>query len=117
MTKHSSIWNVSLLVFVCLLGITAVGAPQVPEMPPKPQPAEAAKKPRVVIGRIEFVVLRDAHIRLKARIDTGAGLSSVHAKILEIKQTPDGERVRFEVQDAEGNNEDSRTRRRRLGKH
>lgn len=59
-------------------------------------------KPRVIIGRVEWVVLQDVHLRMKARIDTGAGVSSLNAKILEIKQTPEGERVRFQVQDAEG---------------
>ncbi len=87
---------------LCLLGSTAQGAPQTPEMPPTPRPAAAPEKPRVTLGRVEFIVLQDVHLRLKARIDTGAGVSSVHAKILEIKQTPEGERVRFQVEDAEG---------------
>ena len=97
-----SIRRLVLLLVVCTIGFTASGAPQLPEMPPKPQPATTAEKPRVIIGRIEFVVVRDAHLRLKARIDTGAGLSSVDAKILEIKKTDTGERVRFQLQDAEG---------------
>jgi hypothetical protein len=84
------------LLFFSLSGHTAIGAPTPPE------PSAASEKPRIVIGRVEFVVLQDVHLRLKARIDTGAGVSSVHAKILEIKQAPDGERVRFQVQDAEG---------------
>jgi hypothetical protein len=97
-----SIRRLLLLLVVCMVGFTASGAPQLPEMPPKPQPATTAEQPRVIIGRIEFVVVRDAHLRLKARIDTGAGLSSVDAKILEIIKTDTGERVRFQLQDAEG---------------
>ena len=67
-----------------------------------PEPAAVPEKPRIIVGRVEFVVLQDVHIRLKARIDTGAGVSSVDAKILEIKQTPDGERVRFQIKDGHG---------------
>ena len=65
------------------------------------KPAES-EKPRPVIGRIEFVVVRDVGLRLKARIDTGAGVSSINAKILEIKKTPNGERVKFQLADAKG---------------
>ena len=94
------------LCFVCfssfvLAGHASLGAPDVSDKPTAQQQA-AAEKPRVVIGRVEWVVLQDVHLRIKARIDTGAGVSSVHAKILEIKQTPEGERVRFQVQDAQG---------------
>ena len=43
------------------------------------------------------------HIKLKARIDTGAGLSSLHVKILEITKTPEGdERIRFQIADGKG---------------
>jgi hypothetical protein len=90
----------------CLMAIAAVAAE------PATRPAEhtaapgkekkAAKKPRVILGRVENVVLRDFAVKLKARIDTGAGVSSVHAKILEIKKTDKGERVRFEIEDGDG---------------
>lgn len=59
-------------------------------------------KPRIILGRVENVVLQDVHIKLKARIDTGAGISSLHAKIVEIKSTEDGERVRFQIEDGQG---------------
>ena len=91
-----------LVVLLCLNVHTTSGAPPASEKPAAPEQAAASEKPRIVIGRIEFVVLQDVHLKLKARIDTGAGVSSVHAKILEIKQTPEGERVRFQVADAEG---------------
>jgi hypothetical protein len=93
---------------LCLAGLDAKGAPPEATNPVpakesvKKEPAAKPEKPRVIIGRIEYVVVRDAHLRLKARIDTGAGLSSVHAKILEIIKTDQGERVRFQLQDAEG---------------
>jgi hypothetical protein len=59
---------------------------------------------RVMIGRVEDVALDDADMKLKARIDTGAGVSSMHAKILEIIQPqPSGkQRVRFELTGADG---------------
>jgi hypothetical protein len=42
------------------------------------------KEERVVIGRVENVVLDDLDMKLKARVDTGAGVSSLNAKILKI---------------------------------
>jgi hypothetical protein len=60
---------------------------------------------RVVIGRVENVVLDDVDMKLKARIDTGAGVSSMNAKILKIikPDQPGGkERVRFELMRANG---------------
>jgi hypothetical protein len=78
------------------VGVLALVAAAAPEAPP------AQEKPRIVLGRIEYVVVRDAGLRLKARIDTGAGVSSIHAKILDITTTADGERVRFELADAQG---------------
>ena len=91
---HPTRW--SLLLLLVAASRAAFGAPAVSEKAAKPD------KPRVVIGRIEFIVVRDVGLRLKARIDTGAGVSSMHAKILEIKKSPDGERVRFQITDAEG---------------
>ncbi|MGH8603909.1 MAG: hypothetical protein ACREXR_14410, partial [Gammaproteobacteria bacterium] len=43
-------------------------------------------------------------MKLKARIDTGAGVSSIDAKIVEIKPVADGsgERVIFQIKDDEG---------------
>lgn len=97
------------LAILSLTGLAVEGAPPAATNPVPAtdtaanEPAAKPEKPRVIIGRVEFIVLQDVHLRLKARIDTGAGVSSVHAKILEIKQTPEGERVRFQVEDAEGN--------------
>ena len=88
-----------LLLAPVVMGGIAFGAPAESEKSAKPV------KPRVVIGRIEFIVVRDVGLRLKARIDTGAGVSSIHAKILEIKKTSDGESVRFQITDAEGTTE------------
>lgn len=95
------------MVLLLVAGQAVDGAPATADKPAAEKPAAAdesakAEKPRVVIGRIEFVVVRDVNLRLKARIDTGAGVSSIHAKILEIKKTPDGERVKFQITDAQG---------------
>lgn len=58
-----------------------------------------------IIGRVEYVVMQDVGIKLKARIDTGAGVSSIDAKILRIKPATGGsaERVVFEIRDDAGN--------------
>jgi hypothetical protein len=93
MNATPSVERLILLMLLIFASHSACGAPR---------PAAAPEKPRIVIGRVEFVVLQDVHIRLKARIDTGAGVSSVNAKILEVKQTPDGERVRFQIEDGRG---------------
>jgi len=93
----------ALLSLLFLAAVAAGGAPIESQSADTKTQAEAKEqKPRVIIGRVEWVVLQDVHLRMKARIDTGAGVSSLHAKILEIKQTPEGERVRFQVQDAKG---------------
>ena len=102
MTIIASIQRLLILVFICLAGHSAISAPPPDKQPSKPKPVATPEKPRVIIGRIEYVVLQDIHIKLKARIDTGAGISSVHAEILEIKQSPDGERVRFQIADGQG---------------
>jgi hypothetical protein len=58
-----------------------------------------------VIGWIEYVALEGTDIVVKARIDTGAGLASVHAEIVEITKSKDGatEKVVFRVVDKDGN--------------
>jgi hypothetical protein len=60
---------------------------------------------RPVIGWIENVKIDDANAVFKARVDTGAGLASVNADILEIKKAQAGtpEYVVFQVQDRDGN--------------
>jgi hypothetical protein len=71
--------------------------------------AEAAKpscdpNTTTIIGRVENVVMQDVGMKLKARIDTGAGISSIHAKILEIKPAKgdSSERVVFQLTDDDG---------------
>jgi len=44
--------------------------------------------------------MQDVGMKLKARIDTGAGISSIDAKIVEIKRA--GEKVVFQIKDDEG---------------
>ena len=63
------------------------------------------KETRPVIGWIEYVALEGTDIVVKARIDTGAGLASVHAEIVEITKSKDGatEKVVFRVVDKDGN--------------
>jgi hypothetical protein len=106
--NHSTLLvrHVFLVCLSCLIGQSTLAAPAASEPPAEAKPAKKSEKPvkpRIVIGRVEWVVLQDVHLRVKARIDTGAGVSSLHAKILEIKQTPEGERVRFQIEDADGN--------------
>ena len=63
------------------------------------------RSPRVIIGRVEEAVLQDYDVKFKSRIDTGAGISSIHAKIMEIKEPKKAggaQRVIFEVNDPEG---------------
>jgi hypothetical protein len=57
-----------------------------------------------IIGRVEYVVMQDVGTKLKARIDTGAGISSIDAKIVEIKRATNGsgEKVVFQIKDDEG---------------
>ena len=59
-------------------------------------------KEKVLIGRIEWVELPDIKVKHKARIDTGAKTTSLHAiNIEEIEQR--GEQyVKFQTVDAEG---------------
>jgi len=58
---------------------------------------------RVIIGRVEEAILQDYNIKFKSRVDTGAGLSSLNAKILKIKKDGDSERIIFEIADKDGN--------------
>lgn len=62
------------------------------------------RKSAPIIGRVEYVVMEDVRMKLKARIDTGAGVSSIDAKIVEIKPAADGsgEKVIFQIKDDEG---------------
>ncbi|MGH8581021.1 MAG: RimK/LysX family protein [Gammaproteobacteria bacterium] len=62
------------------------------------------EKSAPIIGRVEYVVMEDVRMKLKARIDTGAGVSSIDAKIMQLKPAADGsgEKVIFEIKDDEG---------------
>ena len=59
---------------------------------------------RVIIGRVENVVMQDVGMKLKARIDSGAGVSSIDAKNIRVERAGDGspERVTFELTDDRG---------------
>lgn len=59
-------------------------------------------KEKVLIGRVEWVGLPDIKIKLKARIDTGAKTTSMHAvNIEEVEQRGDLF-VKFQTVDADG---------------
>jgi hypothetical protein len=64
------------------------------------------KETGTVLGRVENVVLQDSKLKLKARIDTGAGVSSVHAEIIEVvKADTSGasrDRIVFRISDSSG---------------
>lgn len=66
-------------------------------------PSEAQLlKEKVLIGRVEWVDLPDLKLRHRARIDTGAKTTSLHAvKIEEVEQRGDLF-VKFETVDADG---------------
>lgn len=60
--------------------------------------------PMVTIGRVEKVYVEDAKFKASARIDTGAGVSSINAEIIEIRPPEDKgdkEVVVFKVLDDE----------------
>lgn len=59
----------------------------------------ASANERVIIGRVENVMMQDVGMKLKARIDSGAGVSSIAAKILRVEPFEDGkgERVIFNL--------------------
>jgi len=80
------------LIFL-LLGILVLG--------PVPSVHAQLLKEKVLIGRVEWVSLPDLKIRLKARIDTGAKTTSMHAvNIEEVEQR--GEKfVKFQTVDSE----------------
>lgn len=63
------------------------------------------EKGRVVIGRVENIGIEKADTVLKGRIDTGAGMTSIQADIIEIqkaKNPGDSEHVVFSVETADG---------------
>lgn len=70
------------------------------------QPCAAIQAPvRPVIGEIERVRLMDLDIELNARIDTGAGLTSIDATIIHIMnsdQPSKPDRILFAIEDGVG---------------
>lgn len=63
---------------------------------------KAAKREMLVIGWMEHLDLPDMEItQLKAKIDTGARTSALHAQNIEIFEKNDAEWVRFEILDYE----------------
>jgi len=67
----------------------------------------ASDNARPIIGRVENVIIPDIDAKLKARIDTGAGVSSVHASIIEIIQPSvpgHSQKIIFEISDEKGSN-------------
>ena len=60
-------------------------------------------KEKVLIGRIEWVHLPNLKIKHKARIDTGAKTTSLHARNIEEVEQRGELFVRFQTSDSEGN--------------
>lgn len=89
---------------ICEIGPELEPAPQPMPAPVCPKPARPKNaEPKtlgdmLVIGRVEYAYLQD-NLRFKARIDTGAGLTSLHASDL-VEFERDGKAwVRFAVQE------------------
>ena len=92
--RSNRILRLLLLVCACIGAVGAIGA--------------AAD--RTIIGRVEYVLMQDVGLKLKARIDTGAGVSSINAKVLRFEPieksdetirkaasfSNDGEGIRFD---------------------
>jgi hypothetical protein len=55
----------------------------------------------IVLGRVEYTVLEDEKMKMKSRIDTGAGMSSLDAKIINLDEA--NSKVTFETKDEFGN--------------
>jgi hypothetical protein len=64
--------------------------------------SEEAKEARSIIGRVEKVYVDGTNITMTARVDTGAGVASINAEIIEIKKStvPNGaEIIVFKIED------------------
>lgn len=59
-------------------------------------------KDKVLIGRVEWIELPDVKTRFKARIDTGAKTTSLHAINIREEEQRGELHVRFQTLDAEG---------------
>lgn len=62
----------------------------------------ATPKQRPVIGWVEYVGIGDTDLVMKGRIDSGAGLASVNAQVMEVRKSGNGEKVVFSVMDDHG---------------
>ena len=51
------------------------------------RPAIVKEGSYIVIGRVENAYIDEANISLKARIDSGAGVTSINAKIIKIHKS------------------------------
>ena len=76
-------------VFIILLGLSSLASAQI-------------LKEKQLIGRVEWIELPDLKLKFRARIDTGAKTSSIHAEgVEEVKR--DGETwVKFRLKDSAG---------------
>lgn len=63
-----------------------------------------AESHKQVVGATEVIFLEDANLRLKARVDTGAKTSSIHAERIEVDLSgdPRGKSISFYVVTEEG---------------
>lgn len=79
------------LVLICILAVPSL-------MKAEESPLPTNSSPVWTVGRVEYVFVGTGQHKLKGRIDTGAGLSSIDAKVLEIKKDETGrKRVVFTV--------------------
>ena len=79
-----------------------------PTDPSPPEPAtDAAEAPRLVVGWREWVALPQAGVEwVKAKIDTGARSSAIHAFDLEVHDVDGQEWVRFSIHPWQRSDED-----------
>lgn len=91
-----------ITILALALGI-AIGVIAMTPGPGKPIASENDMDQPDVLGRVENVYLEDTNMKIKSRIDTGAGVASLDAEIIEIKKDKDGkERVTFKVINSDG---------------
>lgn len=62
-----------------------------------PTGGRTAEGDKPVIGAVEEVLLLPWEIRLRARVDTGAAISSIDARGIQIRRTRGGRSVRFSL--------------------
>jgi len=59
-------------------------------------------KDKIVIGRVEWIELPELKLRLRARIDSGAKTTSLHAENVEEFQRDGSTWVKFRIRDEQG---------------